>query len=68
MNKTQQNIFYFNTIFVFVLFCIIGLTTPVFGAIVRYKIPGLIMLLISLLLLVDLDKIKDKYPLLKKIL
>ena len=68
MNEIQKNIFYFNTIFVFVLFCIIGLTTPVFGAIMRYKIPGLILLLISLLLLVDLDKIKDKHPFLKKIL
>tara|TARA_B100000809_G_C15127906_1_gene527072 strand:- start:2189 stop:3280 length:1092 start_codon:yes stop_codon:yes gene_type:complete len=68
MNTAQKNIFYFNLIFVFCLFTIIGLTTPVFGAIMRYKIPGLILLLISLLLLVDLQKIKHKYPFLKKIL
>ena len=68
MNTAQKNIFYFNLIFVFCLFTLIGLTTPVFGAIMRYKIPGLILLLISLLLLVDLQKIKHKYPFLKKIL
>ncbi len=64
----QKNILFFNALFVFSLFSLIGLTTPVFGAIIRYKIPGLILLLISLLLLVDLEKIKAKHPLLKKIL
>ena len=68
MNKAQKNIFYFNLIFVFCLFTLIGLTTPVFGAIMRYKIPGLILLLISILMLIDLQKIKHKYPILKKIL
>jgi len=68
MNEVQKNIFYFNLIFVFCLFTLIGLTTPVFGAIMRYKIPGLILLLISLLLVLDIQKIKKKYPLLKKIL
>jgi len=68
MNSAQQNIFYFNLIFVFCLFTLIGLTTPVFGAIMRYKIPGLILLIVSLLLLLDIQKIKYKYPFLKKIL
>lgn len=68
MNNAQKNIFYFNLIFVFCLFTLIGLTTPVFGAIMRYKIPGLILLLSSLLLLLDIQKIKHKYPFLKKIL
>lgn len=68
MSPIQKNIFFFNLIFVFCLFSLIGLTTPVFGAIIRYKIPGLILLLISLLLLVDLEKIKEKHPLFKKIL
>ncbi|MDG1475604.1 MAG: hypothetical protein P8Q14_00520 [Vicingaceae bacterium] len=68
MNKAQKNIFYFNLIFVFCLFTLIGLTTPVFGAIMRYKIPGLILLLISILMVIDLQKIKHKYPILKKIL
>ena len=67
MNTAQKNIFYFNLIFVFCLFTIIGLTTPVFGAIMRYKIPGLILLLIAILLTLDIQKIKHKYPFLKKI-
>lgn len=68
MNSVQKNIFYFNLSFVFCLFTLIGLTTPVFGAIMRYKIPGLILLLISVLLVVDIQKIKRKHPLLKKLL
>jgi len=68
MNNIQRNIFYFNLIFVLGLFLLIGLTTPVFGSIIRYKIPGLILLLISLLLLLDLEKIKVKHPILNKIL
>jgi len=68
MNSTQKNIIHFNLIFVLSLFLLIGLTTPVFGAIIRYKIPGLILLLISLLVLVDLEKIKSKHPFLNKIL
>jgi len=68
MSSQQQNIFIFNLLFVFCLFSLIGLTTPVFGAIIRYKIPGLILLLISLLLLVDLEKIKSIHPFLNKIL
>jgi len=68
MTVQQKNIFIFNLIFVLSLFSLIGLTTPVFGTIIRYKIPGLILLLISLLLLVDLEKIKVKYPFFNKIL
>ncbi|MBL4593855.1 MAG: hypothetical protein JKX68_08580 [Flavobacteriales bacterium] len=68
IRAAQKNILLFNLIFVFGLFSLIGLTTPVFGAIIRYKIPGLILLLISLLLLVDLEKIKTKHSFLNKIL
>lgn len=68
MTFKQQNIFFFNLFFVFILFSIIGLTTPVFGAIMRYKIPGMLLLLIALLLLVDLEKIKAKHAFLKRIL
>jgi hypothetical protein len=68
MDSLEKNIFLFNLIFTLYLFTIIGLTTPVFGAIMRYKVPGLILLLISLLLFVDLEKIKVKHSFLKKIL
>jgi hypothetical protein len=68
MDSSEKNIFLFSLIFALYLFTIIGLTTPVFGAIMRYKVPGLILMLISLLLFVDLEKIKLKHPILKKIL
>lgn len=68
MDKSIQNLIYFNLTFVFCLFVLIGLTTPVFGAVMRYKIPGLLMLLIALLMMIDIQKIKSKYPILRKIL
>ena len=68
MNLLQKNTFYFSLFFAVGLFILIGLTTPVFGAIMRYKIPGLILLLIALLLVLDVQKIKHKHPFLKKIL
>jgi hypothetical protein len=47
--------------FTIVLFLIIGLTTPIIGAIVRYKIPALPFLVFGLLLCVNNTQI----PLLK---
>ncbi len=64
----HKNQLYFCLGFIITLFSIIGITTPVLGAIVRYKIPGLPILLISFLLILDLEKLKNKQPLLKKIL
>ena len=68
INNASINILCFNLFFVFGLFVLIGLTTPVFGAIMRYKIPGLILLLISLLIVIDLQKVKNTFPFLNKIL
>lgn len=39
--------------FAFFLFAIIGITTPVLGSVVRYRVPGLLLLLIPLSLGVD---------------
>ncbi|KJS06598.1 MAG: hypothetical protein VR77_04170 [Flavobacteriales bacterium BRH_c54] len=36
----------------------VGITTPVMGAIVRYKIPALVLLMISVLALVDINRFK----------
>jgi hypothetical protein len=68
ITKIQKNLFYFCLIFVFSLYIIIGLTTPVFGAIVRYKIPGLLLITIALLLILDIEKLKIKFPLISKII
>jgi hypothetical protein len=67
MTLPQQNVFYFCLIFTITLYVLIGLTTPVFGAIVRYKIPGLLLISISMLLILDLEKLKTKFPFLSKI-
>lgn len=69
-NKRNVNWFYilFSLSFVLVLFSIIGLTVPIFGALVRYKVPGLPFLAVTLLLLIDLDSLKAKFTFLKKIL
>jgi hypothetical protein len=68
LNKDQWNSVYFNLSFVSCLFILIGLTTPVFGAIMRYKIPGVLLLLISLALIIDVHKLKNTFPFLKKII
>lgn len=69
-NKKRTNWYYvvFCLLFVLVLFTIIGLTIPIFGALVRYKVPGLPFLAVALLLLIDFDSLKAKFTFLKKIL
>jgi len=64
----NKNIFWFNFIFAIQLFILIGLTTPVFGSIVRYKIPGVIFLMIALSMILDIEKINLKMPFLKKMI
>lgn len=54
--------------FVIIQFLIIGETTPVLGAIARYKAIALPFLMISFLLVVDKEKILRKMPFLKKLL
>jgi hypothetical protein len=54
--------------FAAILFAITGLTTPVVGALVRYKIPGLPFLLISFLFLLDEKALALRFPRLGKIL
>ncbi|HVA97867.1 MAG TPA: hypothetical protein VNG53_03150, partial [Bacteroidia bacterium] len=54
--------------FTLLLADIIGMVTPVLGAIVRYKVPLLPFLVIGFLLLLDKEKMLKKIPFLKKIL
>jgi len=48
--------------FVLILFTITGLITPVLGAIVRYKVPGLPFLFIGLLFMIDEERFFKKFP------
>lgn len=50
------------------LFVLIGLTTPVLGSVVRYKVPAMPLLLIAFLLILDKEKLLRKFPVLRKIL
>jgi hypothetical protein len=64
----EQEIFIFCSSFVFILFVIIGLTTPVLGAMVRYKIPALPSLVMIFMILTDQNKWRKKLPRLSKLL
>jgi hypothetical protein len=49
--------FWFCLSFVFILFILCGLTTPVLGALVRYRTPALPFLFILFLTFIDLNRI-----------
>jgi len=55
--KIPWNVLLFCVSFVLVLYLIIGLTTPVEGAIVRYKVPAMPFLMLSFLLFLDQEKL-----------
>jgi hypothetical protein len=63
----EKNLFFFSLAFVFILYVLIGVTTPVMGAIVRYKVPAMIFLLILVVILLDDNRLK-KYISNRKIL
>jgi hypothetical protein len=52
--------------FVFILFLITGITTPVLGALVRYKVPGIPFLLLAFLFLLDEQALMKRFPFLKR--
>ncbi|MEO5642876.1 MAG: hypothetical protein ABIQ40_08835 [Bacteroidia bacterium] len=60
-------VFGFCLTFSLLLLLIIGLTTPVLGALVRYRIAAQPFLFIALLMLVDREKVMRKFPSLAKL-
>ena len=62
LNKRIKRMVWTFMLFAALVFLIVGWTTPVLGAIVRYKVPGVLALTIVLVLLVDYYKIKKKLP------
>lgn len=54
----EKRMTYFLISFVFYLYILIGFTTPVLGALSRYKVPALPFILIICLLLIDPQKLK----------
>ena len=65
--KTEnRHLIYFCLSIVILLFVLVGLSTPILGAIVRYKIPALPFFLIAFLLMLDKEKLLEKLPFMKK--
>ncbi len=58
----EKRLIYFLISFIFYLYILIGFTTPVLGAISRYKVPALPFVLIICLLMIDSQKIKKIFP------
>ena len=65
--KHEQIIFVFCASFVLILFSIIGMTTPVLGAIVRYKIPALPFLCVLFMFMIDAEKLDKRFPFVTKL-
>ncbi len=57
----QEPYFLFAVSFTLILFILIGLTTPILGALVRYKAPALPFLGILLLYLIDFTKLETTF-------
>ncbi|MDA3890336.1 MAG: hypothetical protein PF517_01580 [Salinivirgaceae bacterium] len=58
IKNIKNEALWFCIIFVLILFTLSGLTTPVLGALVRYKSPALPFLGIAIMYFVDFDKLK----------
>ena len=56
INKKQKTLVYCSIFFTIILFTLIGITTPVVGAMIRYKTPALLFLIIALISLYDNTK------------
>jgi len=67
-NIPNRHLLYFCLTITIMLFVLVGVTTPILGAAVRYKIPALPFLAIGLLLILDKQKLLNKFPFLKKII
>jgi hypothetical protein len=63
---SNPEVFGFCISFSLILLLVIGLTTPVLGALVRYRIAAQPFLLIALLMLIDREKLVRKFPWLLK--
>ena len=58
----EKRIIYFLLLFILYLYILVGFTTPVLGALSRYKVPGLPFIIIIALFLIDSAKLKKFLP------
>ncbi len=61
LNTKQKAFVLFSICFTLILFAIIGLTTPIIGAMVRYKVPALPFLFFSLMLLLRTKALDQRF-------
>jgi hypothetical protein len=66
MNYEQKNLFYFLLTYAILMFTLVGMITPVMGAMVRYKVPALGMMVAGIILLGNWKLLLNNYPKLKK--
>ena len=66
-NKSLQ-LFCFSIFFVTCMYALIGLITPILGAMVRYKVPSLLFFIYIFISMLDTDKLKSKFPAIQKLL
>lgn len=59
-DKIDQKLFYFSLVFIFIFYVLIGATTPVVGAIVRYRTPAFLIWILLFLSIIDLERITLK--------
>lgn len=60
--KIREPLFYFSIYFVFLLFTLTGLVTPIMGAFVRYKVPALPFLLVIFVFIFDQETLFKRVP------
>ena len=62
----NQPVFYFSIVFVLLMFSLIGLITPILGAIVRYKVPALPFLMFVCIAMYNKEKFQKIFSFLYK--
>ncbi len=62
----KQPVFYFSIFFVVLMFSLIGLITPILGAMVRYKVPALPFLVFVFISMYDRDALKKRLSFFRK--
>jgi hypothetical protein len=68
LSREQKNLFYFLISYAVFMFILVGMVTPVMGAMVRYKVPALGLLVASFILLGNWKILLNNRPKLKKLL
>ena len=64
----STHLFCLSIFFVLLMFALIGLITPILGAMVRYKVPALLFLVFIFISIADESKIKSKFPVMRKLM